>query len=299
MFERILFPVDFSRHSERIIHRIPDLVKTGLRTAFLLHVINPSKAARWMDVDESALARCREDAEGRLQMMVDSLKERVDIRFFTFVAVGATHEIIIETAEEQGASLVIMGAHGRGYLQGALIGSVTQKVLRRTRVPLLVARFENPEARVEEDSTFLPRDPCAKILFPTDFSENALRAFRLVRNCRPGVEKEIILLHVQDSRALLPHLKHRLEEFNRIDHERLSELKRQLDFLGYNVQLVLKTGVPSEEINRLAVEGDVTMIAMASHGKSDLRSILMGSVADAVTQQHVRPVLVIPREQKQ
>jgi nucleotide-binding universal stress UspA family protein len=296
MFECILVPVDFSRHSERIVHRIPDLEKAGLKKAVFLHVIDPVKAARWSDVDAQALDRFKSEAFDRLNSLTEPLQGQTDIRIVPLVVVGSTDRAIVDTAEEQAVSLIIIGAHGRSYIRGALLGSITQKVLRRTRTPLLIARFENPGARVEDDPEVFPRDPCAKILHPTDFSDNSLRAFRLVRNCGPGIEKEIILLHVQDSRTLLHHLKHRLEEFDRIDRQRLTELKRQLDFLGYAVRMVLKTGVPAMEINRLAEEENVTMIALASHGKSNLREALLGSVVEAVVQHHVRPVLVIPRE---
>ncbi|NPU84637.1 MAG: universal stress protein [Syntrophaceae bacterium] len=296
MFEKVLFPVDFSRHTERIVHRIPDLEGTGLQTAVFLHVIDPVKAARWTDVDEPALERYKTEADDRLKDLVEPLRTRTTIRILRLVAVGTTERAIIDAAEDQGASLIMMGAHGRSYIRGALLGSVTRNVLRRTRTPLLIARFENPEAQVEKDPNFFPRDPCEKILYPTDFSENALRAFRSVRTCRPGAAKEVIILHVQDSRSLLPYLKHRMEEFDRVDGERLSELKRQLDFLGFAVRTVLKTGVPATEISRLADEENVTMIAMASHGKSNVREALLGSVAEAVVEHHVRPVLVIPRE---
>jgi hypothetical protein len=44
MFEKILVPIDFSRHSERIVHRLPDLKRVGLEETVLLYVINPIKA---------------------------------------------------------------------------------------------------------------------------------------------------------------------------------------------------------------------------------------------------------------
>jgi len=58
----------------------------------------------------------------------------------------------------------------------------------------------------------------------------------------------------------------------------------------------LTAGVPFVEINRIAASEDVTMIAVASHGKSNIREALLGSVTEAVTQSHIRPVLIIPRD---
>lgn len=297
MFKKILFPIDFSRHAERIVHRIPDLKRMGMETAVLMHVINPIKAVHWwMHVDEEKLLRAKAEAEKRLQDISDRLTARHEIKSECRVEVGVTDHEIIRIAEEQAASLIIMGAHGRSYIRGALLGSVTQNVLRRTKTPLLIARFRDPEEKVEENPHFFARDICAKVLYPTDFSENALRVLRRLKTCKQEGEKEVILLHVQDTRRLLPHLKDRMAEFDRIDMERLGELKRQLVYAGYAVRAELRTGIPFVEINKAAEAEDVTLIVLASHGKSNIREALTGSVTEAVAQQHVRPVLVVPRD---
>jgi nucleotide-binding universal stress UspA family protein len=295
MFRRILLPVDFSRHTERIVHRLPDLKPAGLEEALFLHVINPVKAARWTDVDEKNLENMKVAAETKLHRITEQLENKHGIRATYQVAVGVTDQEIVTFAEEESVSLIIMGAHGRSYIRGVILGSVTQNVLRRSRSPLLIARFKNPEEEVEENPHFFARDPCAKILHPTDFSENALRSFRLLKTCRPDIEKEIILLHVQDTRRLFPHMKDKLEEFDRIDRERLAEMKRQLVFVGYTVHTMLKTGVPFVDINKIAEAEDVTMIVMASHGRSNISEAFTGSVTEAVALHHVRPLLVIPR----
>ena len=67
-------------------------------------------------------------------------------------------------------------------------------------------------------------------------------------------------------------------------------------YAGYAVRAELRTGVPFVEINKAAEAEDVTLIVLASHGKSNIREALTGSVTEAVAQQHVRPVLVVPRD---
>ncbi|MFA5182323.1 MAG: universal stress protein [Syntrophales bacterium] len=295
MFEKILFPLDFSRHAERIVHRLPDLMRVGLDAAVLLHVINPIKAVRWINGDEQLLDQLKNDAEQRLRVIAEDLTVQHGIKTKYRVEIGVTDQEIINTAAELAVSLIVMGAHGRSYIRGALLGSVTQRVLGQTKTPLLIARFHDPEDKVEENPHFFARDICAKILYPTDFSENALQALRLLKTCRQEGEKEVILLHVQDTRRLFPYLKERMAEFDRIDEGRLAELKRQLLFVGYSVRAELKTGIPFVEINKTAEAEDVTLIVLASHGKSNIKEALLGSVTEAVVQHHVRPVLVVPR----
>jgi len=296
MFRKILFPIDFSRHAERILHRLPDLKRVGMEKAVLLHVINPIKAVRWMNGDERLLAELKGDAEKRLGNIAEELAARHGIRASCRVEIGVTDQEIVNIAAELAVSLIVMGAHGRSYIRGALLGSVTQRVLRQSATPVLIARFHDPGEKVETDPHFFARDICAKILYPTDFSENALRAFGFLKTCRQEGQKEVILLHVQDTRRLFPYLRDKMAEFNRIDEERLAELKRQLTFVGYNVRSRLETGIPFVEINKLAAAENVTLIVLASHGRSNIKEALLGSVADAVAQRHVRPVLVVPRD---
>lgn len=294
MFKKTLFPLDFSRHAERIVHRLPDLKRVGLEAAVLLHVINPIKAVRWMNGDEQLLGKLQADAEKRLRDIAELLTVRHGITTNYLVEIGSTDQEIIRIAEEKAVSLIVMGAHGRSYIRGALLGSVTQSVLRQTDTPLLIASFRDPEDKVEGNPHFFARDICTKILYPTDFSENALRALRLLKTCRQESEKEVLLLHVQDTRRLFPYLKDKMAEFDRIDGERLTELKRQLLFVGYTVRSAIKTGIPFVEINKTAEAEDVTLIVLASHGKSNIKEALLGSVTEAVAQHHVRPVLVVP-----
>ncbi|EFF77604.1 hypothetical protein HMPREF0004_1033 [Achromobacter piechaudii ATCC 43553] len=50
------------------------------------------------------------------------------------------HEAIVETAKTEGCDLIIMGSHGRHGMTGFLLGSETQRVLAKTRLPVLVFR---------------------------------------------------------------------------------------------------------------------------------------------------------------
>jgi len=56
------------------------------------------------------------------------------------VQIGAPHEEIVRTAEEEGAGMIVMGTHGRSGLNRALLGSVTERVIRLARCPVLTVR---------------------------------------------------------------------------------------------------------------------------------------------------------------
>ena len=134
-----------------------------------------------------------------------------------------------------------------------------------------------------------------KILCPTDFSESSISVLRLIRHLEKSGTEEVIVVHIQDTRKLLPHLKHKMKEFNQIDSERLAKIRTQLEPAGYKVKTILQEDVPSVAINKIAEEEDISVIVLSSQGRSAIKEALMGSVSEAIARDHVRPVMIIPR----
>jgi len=296
VFRKILFPTDFSPHANKIMELIPELKRAGLREAVFLHVINPMKATRWIGVDEKFIERTRAEADRRLKGICENIASAHGITVKCRVQLGVTHQVITRVAGEEKASLIIMGSHGHGYVKGTLLGSNTQSVMRQTKVPLLIERFRRVETKGKEDLDFVSRSLFGKVLYPTDFSPNSQLAMQVIEKFRKDMTQEVVVVHIQDTRVLVPYLQEKLKEFNRIDTERLSAIKDQLIALGYRVKTILKTGVPFREINAIAEEENVSLIVMGSHGKSNVREAYTGSETEFITLQHVRPVLVIPRD---
>ena len=296
VFRKILFPTDFSPHANKIMDLIPELKRAGLQEAVFLHVINPMKATRWIGVDEKLIERTRVEADRRLKGICENIASAHGITVKCRVQLGVTHQEIARVAGEEKASLIIMGSHGHGYVRGALLGSNTQSVMRLTRVPLLIERFRRVESQGKEALDFVSGSLFGKVLYPTDFSPNSQRAMQVIEQFQKDMTQEVVVVHIQDTRVLVPYLQEKLKEFNRIDTERLSAIKDRLIDLGYRVKMILKTGVPFREINAVAEEEDVSLIVLGSHGKSNVREAYTGSETEFITLQHVRPVLVIPRD---
>jgi ACR3 family arsenite transporter len=294
VFGKILFPTDFSPHAIKIMDLIPELKRAGMEEAVFLHVINPMKATRWIGVDEQFIERTRDEAYGRLKGICENIASAHGINVKCRVQLGVTHQEIARVADEEKASLIIMGSHGHGYFKGALLGSNTQSVMRQVKIPLLIERFRRVEGK--EELAFVSGSLFDKVLYPTDFSPNSQRALQVIEQFRKEMTQEVVVVHIQDTRVLVPYLQEKLQEFNRIDTERLSSIKDRLVSHGYRVRSILKTGVPFREINVLAKAEDVSLIVMGSHGKSNVREAYTGSETEFITLQHVRPVLVVPRD---
>lgn len=296
VFRKILLPMDFSPHTDKILDCLPQLKQAGMKEVLFLHVIDPMRATRWGGVDEKWIEGEKAAAKKMLPERIQKLTALSGISSQYRIELGVAPETILRIADEEDVSLVIMGSHGRGYFKGALLGGNTQRVLRNIKVPLLIERFKWVQNGKEEVLDFVCPGLFRKVLYPTDFSKNSLQGLEFIKHFNKTVTEEIVVLHVQDIRVILPYLKDKLPEFNHIDSERLLRIKEQLTSFGYRVKTILQTGHPITEINKAAAEESVSVIVLGSHGKSSEEGVVVGSVADAIALSHVRPVLIIPRD---
>jgi nucleotide-binding universal stress UspA family protein len=222
--------------------------------------------------------------------------EAAGFRVSAELAPGLPAPEIDRIAQEREASLIVVGSHGATLAREALLGSVALDVLQRARVPVFVAQLvieEQPGAT--DRCAVICTDYHRHILFPTDFSDTAERAFQYVEEIVRGGGKEVTLLHVQDQTRLGSHLKDRLDEFNRIDEARLARLKDRLLAEGAeSVQTRIPYGSPTREIVQAAESAGATLIVMGTQGRGFLGELLLGSVSHQVARHTHVPMLLVP-----
>jgi nucleotide-binding universal stress UspA family protein len=133
------------------------------------------------------------------------------------------------------------------------------------------------------------------ILHPTDFSVPAEYAFRLACSIARDHGAQLLVLHVKpmeilyaDSLYVLPPDPAHIEESFQ---EQLHQLQPPEPLAG--VEYILKEGNPVAEILRTAEENDCHLIVMGTHGRTGVRRLLMGSVAEAVMRKAACPVLTV------
>ena len=77
---------------------------------------------------------------------------------------------------------------------------------------------------------------------------------------------------------------------------KMESIKKELEDVGYKVKDIVVVGVPYKEIVKIAEDEGVDIIIMGSHGKTNLRDILLGSVTENVIKKSNKPVLVVKRK---
>ena len=198
----------------------------------------------------------------------------------THVVRGTPHRRINGIAETIRADITVVGSRGKSPLENRIIGSTARNLARTTVVPLLVNRVE----RGTDNPAVLNEHLFQHVLFATDFSENAARAFDAFSYLRHAAEK-----------ATLVHVRSPKDTAAAIDpDERLTERAKTLENWGIETQTEVQTGDPADEI--LAVEEAVTpsMILVGSRGQSRIRRLLLGSVSEDIVARAAGNVFLVP-----
>jgi len=292
MFSNALVATDLSPASDAVIECLGGLRLLGTTQIVLLHaVFVPLHYPETYDT-EAAVLRARVP---KLEEQGRALREmgfQVDVQ----TAVGSPPRMICRLADERDVSLIVVGSHGASLQRDILLGSVANEVIHRATRPVLVMRQaitedEGGETRCE----VVCKDLLADILYPTDFSDTAERAFTYLEMLARSGARRIRLFHVQDRAKLEPHLADRLAEFNATDLARLGRLKDRLSALGVgSVDAEIRYGSPSAEIVNEASQEGTSLIVMGSHGRGFLAEVFLGSVAHNVVRVARVPVLLVP-----
>jgi nucleotide-binding universal stress UspA family protein len=168
MFEKVLVSLDFSPYSQKLLDRVREI--PGIREVVLLHVVDATHPSRlgWTHGPhiENAKILLNEKKE-ELENPGLNVTTRVDV-IVNVITQGTIAESILEIAETENVSLIVMGARGINPIQELLLGSVSSTVLREAKMSVLIIRDTAPA------SSMVPGSPLfSSVLVPTDFSEPA------------------------------------------------------------------------------------------------------------------------------
>jgi nucleotide-binding universal stress UspA family protein len=141
---QILVPTDFSDTAAAALRWARTLAQEFDAHMHLLHVVAEPYLYPWGSELSAfplndVLAQSEEAARAQLGTLAGSLDLPV-ARVTTATALGTPVDRILEYAKEQGVDLIVMGTHGRGVVGHLLLGSVAERVVRRSTVPVLTIR---------------------------------------------------------------------------------------------------------------------------------------------------------------
>jgi nucleotide-binding universal stress UspA family protein len=152
LYDRIAVPIDGSVEGERAVAHALDLAAVHGASVHAVHVVDTaSYAGMPMEVSWEGLGELLRDDAATAVAAVEKLAEETDVDVETAVVEGSPSREIVRYAEENDCDLIVMGTHGRGGIDRLLLGSVTEKVVRASVIPVLTVRIDGDGA-VESDS---------------------------------------------------------------------------------------------------------------------------------------------------
>jgi nucleotide-binding universal stress UspA family protein len=288
--ERILCPTDFSDFSERAFDYGLSLARHYKAELYLLHVVRPviigyPEYAIPDSVNEF-YGELREHAEEQLREFAKVHSEG-GVQAIVAVEEGVATESIVDFARENSVDMIVMGTHGRQGFQRLTLGSVTERVLRKTGCPVLAVRrpahdFVAPGSKEEPVRL-------RTILLCSDFSECSDRALRYALSLAAEYKSELSLVHILEH---LPAPEQREVENARVIQ--LLEGKVPEEAQGCcKIKTIVRAGKPYEEIVKLAEEEQSDLIVVGVRGRNVLDLALFGSTTHRVLQLGPCPVLAI------
>ncbi len=290
MFKRFLVVTELSDATYEFADCMERLKVLGAEECLLLqHFLVSIDPA----VDPSYMTAIVENSLMNQKAMFEKHGYRVTTRMIP----GLTKSAIDKIAKEENYEVIVVGARENSMLGELFFGGLTNKVIHQAQVPVLVVRIGGKQGPGTEPSGACAAALTESILFPTDFSDNAAQAFEYLKALVSEGAKKVTLIHIQDQYRIVPYLQERLEEFNRIDRERLRQMQAQLKAQGdVEVDAVLGFGHPSVEILKHIRDNNIQLVVMGSQGKGFVEELFLGGVSHNIVRYATASVLLIPNK---
>ncbi|MBN2398244.1 MAG: universal stress protein [Deltaproteobacteria bacterium] len=143
MFEKILYPTDFSNEAHKALDFVISLKDAGAKEVVILHVIekaNFDAIARYATKD---IGEIEKNLKARAMAEIQPIEERLKKKGFkvkVVIAKAVPYMGILDVEKKEKVSAIVIGSHGMSNIAEIFLGSVSEKIVRRAKTPVLVVR---------------------------------------------------------------------------------------------------------------------------------------------------------------
>jgi len=270
---RILVPVDFSDQAKYACKAAASIAKRTNSEVILLHMFDvPSET-----VDPGNSSNSNSGAQAIYYMKgvhrkfeefmampcFEGLIVKEDVRFHK------AFEGVIEESEKLDVELIVMGSQGATGLKEMLVGSNTEKVVRLSKIPVLVIKEDIDEFDIKD------------VVFASDFSDESKKTFPKVLEFRDLFNAKLHLLYINTIHKFESTKKSNDRLYNFIDSHELTNYSMNV----YNDSTI------EEGVLNFSREVDADVIAINTHGRSGLYNLFSESISKDLANHALRPVI--------
>lgn len=299
MFKTIMVPTDcsgFDREAIRVALRIAGRSDAKIRLVRVLTsgaYFGVGDTKNGVGTSLNATKRERDQALTELYALAAECRRTADVDVTVSLESGPVTDALEGYAKRNDVDLIVISSHGRGGISRLSLGSVTDTLIRRTTIPVLVvkptASYLNPEVR----------GAFKKIVVPLDGSPLAEQIIAPVMTFAVLEEAEVTLLNViqrDDTKQKQPELATKAPWWEKDVAAAKAYLAKVADRLrvgriGVLSEVIVGDDI-AEDIAAYAGREAADLIAIATHGRGGLARVLRGSVADALTRTARSCILV-------
>jgi len=294
--KKILAPTDFSAISQAGVRYAQVLADKLAATLALVHVVEPpvyyggnSEAVLLRD-DAAVVAEAEKQLEQIAKQESQSGRPAT-----TFVREGKPFHEITTLGRERRMDLIVIATRGHTGLKRVLLGSTAERVVRHASCPVLTV--PSPAAEPDQAASAVR---LRKIIVPIDFSPTSAQALPYAAALAGRFGAEITLLHVTEPVVIPAELRSVPVGIQGVVESPEPAAREQLTLLGQEmfdetvpVRVLVRTGVPFQEITKAAKSLGADLITLTTHGYTGLKHVLLGSTAERVVRHADCPVLVV------
>ncbi len=270
MIKKILVPTDFSEHAENALKVAAELARKNEAEIYLLHML------------ELPLHLANEGGGGQLPEALFFMKlahqkfEKFmdkeymeDLTVYETVELHTTHEGIIDSVEKNNIDLVVMGSEGATGLKEMFIGSNTEKVVRHSKVPVLVIKRKMDGFSVKN------------FVFASDFSEECKGPFKKAVEIAQAFDAKLNLLMVNTANKFISTAQ---------AEGKMNGFIRDFDLSDYSLNIYNDDTIEHGIMN-FSKSIDADLIGLSTHGRKGLAHFFNGSLSEDLVNHALRPVI--------
>ena len=285
----IFVATDFSAPARHAADRAARLAHETHARLILSHVVDGGMLTafrQWMDAGGEHEQRLMAEAGRQLQALAADLGAARQVHVSTRLVVGSVLDEVRRHAQTEAADLVVVGARGAGFMRRLVLGTTSERLMRRATQPMLVVRHS-------------PHEPYRRALVATDFSPWSAQALAAARRFAPNAH--LVLLHAfqvpfEEKLAFAGVDSATIEHYRRGAR---AEATRQVHALAQEAGLTfgrwepcIVEGDASQRIIELEQELDCDLVVIGKHGRSATEDLLLGSTTKHVLAEGTTDVLV-------
>ncbi len=269
--KRILIPTDFSKYSEEALKVAAQIARKYNSEIILLHMLElPHQTNDIMGAGKSIpeIMFYKNKAISNLEKLMDS-KHLKGINVSEAVEFKKVAEGVLDASEKNNVDLIIMGSHGTSGFDELLIGSNAEKVVRLSKVPVLVVKKETKEFKARN------------FVFASDFSKETRKPFRKMMEFAKIFDSNLFLVMI-----CTPNSFKTTHDAERIMHDFIANF----DIENYSSHIYNDTNIENGIIN-FANSVDADLIGICTHGRTGLSHFFNGSIGEELVNHAAKPVI--------